>query len=149
MGGQRFVADPATRIVYSNGAIGYGPGGPLACLGPYARVENCPVIGTALRLTCYATAYPDTSTTIPACTRYRGKHITGFFTWYSDSGFVFVPIRTVRNAERLAVALIGVRLGAKPFGDEGQSREWPNRESESRRAQDAKGAKGAKGEVQP
>ena len=58
--GQVFYASPADFFTWSNGAIGYRPGGPPDCLGPYAKVRNCPIDGTDIRLTCYATAYPDT-----------------------------------------------------------------------------------------
>jgi hypothetical protein len=78
MMGQRFVA--RERFEFPNGAVGWRPGGPFDCLGPYAKVQNCPIAGTALRLTCYATGYADTYFSIPACTRYRGKHVVGYFT---------------------------------------------------------------------
>lgn len=75
---QRFIA--RERFEFPNGAIGWRPGGPFDCLGPYAKVQNCPIAGTDLRLTCYATAYADTFFSVPACTRYRGKYIKGYFT---------------------------------------------------------------------
>jgi hypothetical protein len=78
MGGQRFVA--RERYDFTNGAIGWASGGPFDCLGPYAKVQNCPVHGTDLRLTCYATGYADTMFSIPACTRVRGQHVGGYFT---------------------------------------------------------------------
>ena len=74
---QRFRA--VERRLFSNGAIGWAPGGSFDCLGPYAKVQNCPIYGTYLRLTCYATGYADTMFSIPACTRRQGKHIRGFF----------------------------------------------------------------------
>ena len=85
---QRFYASKKDFIVYANGAIGYRSGSKFDCLGPYARVKNCPVEGTPLRLTCYATAYADTFFSVPACTRYRGKYIRGYFT-NRDEGVVF------------------------------------------------------------
>jgi hypothetical protein len=86
--GQKFIA--RERYEFSNGAIGYRPGGPFDCLGPYAKVQNCPIEGTALRRTCYATGYADTFFSIPASTRHKGQHIGGFFT--SDGDAVrFVP----------------------------------------------------------
>jgi hypothetical protein len=75
---------------FSNGAIGWRPGGPMDCLGPYAKVQKCPIDGTDLRCTAYATGYPDTWFSVPAWTRYRSRYIGGFFT--SDGGAVsFVP----------------------------------------------------------
>lgn len=85
---QRFVARESYQ--FPNGAIGWRPGGPMDCIGPYAKVENCPIAGTDLRRTAYATAYPDTMFSVPACTRVRGKYIGGFFCL--DAGDVtFVP----------------------------------------------------------
>lgn len=90
--GQRFIA--RERFDFANGAVGYGPGGPFDCLGPYAKVVNCPIKGTNLRLTCYATGYADTFFSVPACTRRKGKHISGFFTC-NDGGraIEFVPMK--------------------------------------------------------
>lgn len=88
--GQRFYANPSTRFQYPNGAIGYGPGGSFDCLGRYAKVTNCPIAGTARRLTCYATGYADTFFSVPACTRVRGRYVSGFFT-REDGSPVFVP----------------------------------------------------------
>lgn len=79
--GQRFIA--RERFNWPNGAIGYRPGGPFDCLGPYAKVTNCPVVvgdREVARLTCYATGYADTMFSVPACTRRRGKHVRGYFT---------------------------------------------------------------------
>jgi hypothetical protein len=74
---QKFVA--RERFEFTNGAIGWSPGGPFDCLGPFAKVQNCPIHGTALRLTCYATGYADTWFSVPAETRHKGKRITGYF----------------------------------------------------------------------
>jgi hypothetical protein len=80
MSAQKFYADPKASWEFSNGAVGFRPtNGPFDTLGPYARVKNCPIGGTDLRLTCYATAHADTYFSIPACTRYKGKYISGFF----------------------------------------------------------------------
>lgn len=87
---QKFYASPSDTFTSPNGAIGYRPGGPMDCLGPYAKVTNCPVDGFDLRLTCYATGYADTAFSVPACTRYRGKHVSGFFT-SGEEGTKFVP----------------------------------------------------------
>ena len=95
---QRFLArEPFT---FSNGAIGWRPGGPMDCVGPFAKAEHCPIDGTALKRTCYATGYADTMFSIPACTRVRGKYVGGFFTVDCDGRITFVPYK--RFAERLA-----------------------------------------------
>ena len=77
--GQKFYASPKDTFEFVNGAVGHRPGGPFDCLGPYAKVRNCPIHGTSLRLTCYATGYADTYFSVPACTRYKGKHVRGYF----------------------------------------------------------------------
>ena len=78
-------------FTYPNGALGYRPGGPFDCLGPYAKVSNCPVAGVEKRYTCYATGYADTYFSIPACTRIKGKHIKGYFT-LEDGDVEFRPL---------------------------------------------------------
>jgi len=98
---QKFYANPATREVSKNGAISYAPGGPMDCLGHYAKVQNCPVDGESKRYTCYATGYADTWFSVPACTRIRGHYIKGFFT-SDESGVRFVPM----NSERPKLARI-------------------------------------------
>jgi hypothetical protein len=85
---QVFYASPSDTFTSPNGAIGYRPGGPMDCLGPYAKVVNCPIKGTDLRLTCYATGYADTAFSIPACTRRKGKHVRGYFST-DEEGTVF------------------------------------------------------------
>jgi hypothetical protein len=75
---QKFAA--REKFEFNNGAIGFRPGGPFDCLGPYAKVLNCPIHGTDLRRACYATGYADTYFSIPACTRVRGKYISGYLT---------------------------------------------------------------------
>lgn len=75
---QRFHAS-ADTFTSPNGAIGHRPGGPFDGLGPYAKVRNCPVAGTALRLTCYATGYADTAFSVPACTQHKGRYVRGYF----------------------------------------------------------------------
>ena len=87
--GQKFIA--RERREFSNGAVGYAPGGPFDCLGPYAKVTNCPIVGTGLRLTCYATGYADTAFSVPACTRRKGRHVGGFFRFDNNGGLEFVP----------------------------------------------------------
>jgi hypothetical protein len=82
--GQKFYVDKSTKFVHENGAVAYGPGGSFDCLGRYAKIVHCPIEGegipNGIRLTCYATGYADTFFSVPACTRYKGKHIGGFFT---------------------------------------------------------------------
>lgn len=102
---QKFYANPTTRFVFANGAIGYSPGGPFDCLGPYAKVKNCPIIilkddggrhDTGIRLTCYASGYADTYFSVPASTRRKGKHIPGFFTM-DDGAVVFIVSSKHKN----------------------------------------------------
>lgn len=85
---QKFYASNTDTLTHPNGAIGHRTGGAFDCLGPYAKVRNCPIEGTDLRLTCYATSYADTWFSVPACTRHKGKHIRGYFT-QRDDGVVF------------------------------------------------------------
>jgi len=92
---QRFVA--RDRRSFPNGAVGWAPGGPFDCLGPFAKVQNCPVAGTDLRLTCYATGYADTFFSIPACTRRKGRHVRGFFTVDGDEGPIFNPMDAYKD----------------------------------------------------
>lgn len=88
--GQKFYASPRDTFTCPNGAIGYRPGGSFDCLGPYAKVKNCPIEGTDLRLTAYATDYADTYFSVPAYTRRKGQRISGFFI-HREDGIVFVP----------------------------------------------------------
>ena len=97
---QVFYAHPTDTFTWPNGAIGHRIGATFDCLGPYAKVRNCPIDGTALRLTCYATALADTWFSIPACTRHRGKRIKGYFTTRED-GVVF----QVMNSHKHLVGL--------------------------------------------
>ena len=90
----RFFAHESFQ--FSNGAIGWRPGGPMDYLGPYAKVQNCPIDGTDLRRTAYATAYADTWFSVPAWTIYKGRYVGGFFT--SDGDAVsFVPYDRFRE----------------------------------------------------
>ncbi len=98
---QKFYANPRDTLTHPNGAIGFRPGGPMDCLGPYAKVKNCSIDGTSIRLTCYATGYADTFFSVPACTRYRGRYISGYFT-NDDSGVKFVP--HTRHHDSLGIA---------------------------------------------
>ncbi len=86
---QVFYASPHDSMTWPNGAIGYRTGGGFDIVGPYAKVSNCPIKGTTVRLTCYATAVADTAFSVPACTRYRGNYIKGYFSNDGDNGTVF------------------------------------------------------------
>ncbi len=86
---QKFAANYPYE--FPNGAVGWRPGGEFDCVGPFAKVNNCPVAGTELRLTVYATGYADSFFSMPAATRYRGKYIGGFFCMTSDGDVSFVP----------------------------------------------------------
>jgi hypothetical protein len=81
---QKFYAHPTNTFKSPNGAIGHRTGeSPFDILGAYAKVRNCPVIVAGeevARLTCYATGYADSFFSIPACTRYKGKYVGGYFT---------------------------------------------------------------------
>lgn len=90
MGMQKFAA--REKFEFANGAIGWRPGGPMDCLGPWAKVQNCPIAGTDLRRTCYATGYADTFFSVPACTRVNGKYVGGYFSQDSEGGAVFHPM---------------------------------------------------------
>jgi hypothetical protein len=96
MANQQFYADPNNTFTWENGAIGYRPGGPFDCIGPFAKVKNCPIDGTDLRLTCYATGHHDTFFSIPACTKHRDKYIGGYMTTDGD-GVKFVPYDRYRD----------------------------------------------------
>jgi hypothetical protein len=87
---QRFYANPRLGSTFANGAIGYRPSMSFDCLGPYAKVVNCPIGNTDYRLTCYATGYADTYFSIPACTRIHGKYVKGFFA-LDDGAIHFHP----------------------------------------------------------
>lgn len=96
MSGQRFYADPRYTFTWFNGAIGHRTGSSLDCLGPYAKVRNCPVEGAARRYTCYATAIADTYFSIPAVTEIKGKRVVGYFTM-EDKGVVFRPLNAYKH----------------------------------------------------
>lgn len=83
MSGQKFRATEPHQ--FANGAIGWSPGGPFDCLGPFAKVENCPIISTSERRTAYATGYADTVFSIPARAQLDGKTIRGYFTVTDDN----------------------------------------------------------------
>ena len=81
---------------YPNGAVGWAPGGPFDCLGPYAKVEHCPIEGTSIKVTAYATGYADTFFSVPACCRVKGRYVKGYFTG-RDSGVVFVVLDAYKD----------------------------------------------------
>lgn len=87
---QKFYANPSCAFQNRNGSTGYAPGGPFDCLGPYAKVVGCPIRGTKLRRTVYATGYADTYFSIPAATRIGGRYVGGFLAATED-GPEFVP----------------------------------------------------------
>lgn len=99
---QKFYASPRDTFTHANGAIGYRPGGPMDCLGPYARVVNCPIHGTDLRLTCYATGYADSFFSVPAGTQWRGQYIGGYFT--TDEHYGGIVFHPGKHAPRLQAA---------------------------------------------
>lgn len=88
---QKFYADPKSKHIHPNGAKSFGSGLPFQLVA-YSKVQNCPIENVeglpGLRLTCYATGYADTAFSVPACTRYKGKHVGGYFTG-TDTGVVF------------------------------------------------------------
>ena len=86
---QKFHAH--TKEAFANGAIGWRNNSPTDCLGPYAKVQNCPIHNSTARLTCYATGYADTHFSIPACTRKKGKYVPGYFTSDEGGQVVFHP----------------------------------------------------------
>jgi hypothetical protein len=90
----------AARIPFefSNGATGWAPGGPMDCIGPFAKVQNCPIAGTDLRRTAYATGYADTFFSIPAYTRVKGRYIGGYLTTDGDGGAEFRPYDRFKEA---------------------------------------------------
>ena len=91
---QRFFASKDT-MTWRNGAVGHRPGGPMDCLGPFAKVHNCPVDGTDRRVTAYATNYADTFFSVPAACNIRGQYVAGFFTM-DEEGPTFVPMNRHR-----------------------------------------------------
>lgn len=107
---QKFIA--RERYEFPNGAIGWRPGGPFDCVGPFAKVEKCPVkvrgeenalftidgeyvfvdtrVYLARRYTCYASGIADTFFSVPANTKIRSKSISGFFSLNHDE-VEFIP----------------------------------------------------------
>ena len=84
---QKYVA--REKHVFPNGAIGWAPGGYMDCIGPFAKVQNCPIMVNGVevaRLTCYASSVADTVWSIPAITQKNGQYVAGFF--YCEEGSV-------------------------------------------------------------
>lgn len=107
MATQKFYADPDLKETFPNGAVGYRPTAMLNdCLGPFAKVVNCPIAGTDLRLTCYATGYADTFFSIPAATKFRHRYVGGYFTM-TDGNIEFRVLNKFRE-----------RIGLPPFTQE-------------------------------
>lgn len=104
---QRYIA--REQHDFANGAIGFAPGGSFDCLGPFAKVLNCPVkvrgseidlidgefvdtrVYLAKRYTCYASGIADTFFSVPANTKIRGKSVSGFFSLDANDGCEFIP----------------------------------------------------------
>lgn len=97
MSGQKFRATVPHQ--FANGAVGYAPGGPFDCLGPYAKVEYCPIDGLpSVRRTAYATGYADTMFSIPARCQYKGKTLKGYFS-FENYNIVFNPVPAIQQGE--------------------------------------------------
>lgn len=90
MPNQRFYASPTDTFEWGNGAIGHRTGASFDWLGPFAKVRNCPIAGTNLRRTCYATGPHDTFFSIPACTKVGKQYVAGYLTTDAD-GIEFRP----------------------------------------------------------
>lgn len=78
MTGQRFYADPRSTHTWDNGAVGYRASEHDA-IGPFAKVEHCPIAGTDLKRTCYATAPADSYLSVPARCKVDGQLVKGYF----------------------------------------------------------------------
>lgn len=84
--GQKFAAREPFQ--FPDGATGWRPGGPMDCVGPFAKVERCKVElpgGGFIRRTVYATGYADSAFSVPASMKYRGRHVGGFITLRDES----------------------------------------------------------------
>ena len=84
------------RFDFPNGAVGWRPGGPMDCLGPYAKVQNCPIMVDGVevgRRTCYATGYANTFFSVPACTRWK-RSVRG---WLLHQRVRVSPVRQVQE----------------------------------------------------
>lgn len=90
---QKFIA--RDRREFPNGAVGWAPGGAFDCLGPWAKVENCPIYQSDLRRTVYATNYADSFFSIPAATKVFGRRVVGYIT-LEDNSPIFRPLTDQR-----------------------------------------------------
>jgi hypothetical protein len=86
---QVFYASQTDTFTWPNNAIGHRPGGPMDCLGPFAKVRNCPVAGTTRRVTAYASGYANTYFSIPANCKINGQYVRGYFTTDAVDGVEF------------------------------------------------------------
>jgi hypothetical protein len=108
MGLQRFVAREPFH--FDNGAIGWRPGGPFDCLGPYAKVQNCPIRDTNLRRTCYATGYSDSYWSVPAACKVRGFTIRGYLSFGTAEGHIeFTPLGCTKVGALWELVLQGAK----------------------------------------
>lgn len=89
----RFYANEKDTFAAPNGSVGVRTSGPW---GTWAKIKNCPIQGTDLRLTVRCTNYADTYFSIPAVITYKKKHITGFVS-SNDEGFYFVAYEYGKN----------------------------------------------------
>ena len=103
MGMQKFYAHPTDTFTWPNNAVGHRSGSTFDCLGPFAKVVNCPIEGTNLRRTCYAQDYADTFFSVPAQCKVKGLVVSGYFK-IEDNNCVFVPydkfLKHLNTAER-------------------------------------------------
>jgi hypothetical protein len=95
---QVFYASQTDTFTWPNGAIGHRLGGPFDCLGPFAKVRNCPVAGTARRVTAYASGYAYTYFSVPANCKINGVYVRGYLA-ITDDGVEF----RVMDAQRSRV----------------------------------------------
>lgn len=105
MAGQKFYAHPTDTCTWTNGAIGHRPGGSFDCLGPYAKVRECPIeagsnpelpaIPGGARRTAYATGYADSYFSLPARCSFGGRTLYGVLS-LADEGPTFIAHRAGR-----------------------------------------------------
>lgn len=105
---QKFYASPDDTFAFSCGAVGYRPGGPFDCLGPYAKVTNCRIAGTTVRRTVYATGYADTYFSVPACCKIGGKRINGYLTVDDDGSGRSIEFRPYDKHKLFVAAACGI-----------------------------------------
>lgn len=89
----RFYANEKDTCQFPNGSVGVRTYGSFST---WAKIKNCPVDGTALRLSVRCTGYADTFFSIPAEVTYRKKHIAGYIT-PRDEGIIFIPYEYGKN----------------------------------------------------